>query len=176
MAGKAPTGHRGEHWQVTPGRLFERFHAFTSERIEADLAALPDARETIGGISVLRCVASSTPSERLRWKLRHAGLIDLFQPHVFSSDMVRNGKPAPDLFLYTAASMGVSPVECLVVEDSANGVLAGKAASMQVVCFTGGRHCMDGHADALISCGADVIVESFAGLRGAIERLSPPPS
>jgi HAD superfamily hydrolase (TIGR01509 family) len=162
--------------KTLPADFFDRLHAFAAERIEADLAALPDARETIEGIPAPRCVASSTPSERLRWKLRHAGLIDLFQPHVFSSDMVRNGKPAPDLFLHAAASMGISPVECLVVEDSANGVLAGKAAGMKVVGFTGGRHCIDGHADVLIGCGADVIVESFAGLRGAIERLGLPPA
>jgi HAD superfamily hydrolase (TIGR01509 family) len=162
--------------RALPLDFFDRMHAFAAEKIEADLAALPDARETICQIMALRCVASSTPSERLRWKLRHAGLIDLFVPHIFSSDMVKNGKPAPDLFLHAAASTGVSPAECLVVEDSANGVLAAKAANMSVVGFTGGNHCLAGHGNILLDCGADIIVESFAKLTGAIETFSPAPA
>ena len=156
-----------------PVDFFDRMHAFCGQRIEASLAAISGAEETIGRITTLRCVASSTPSERLRWKLGRTGLIDLFGPHIFSSDMVKNGKPAPDLFLHAAATMGVSPAECLVVEDSANGVLAAKAANMQVVGFTAGGHCLAGHGDILRSSGADVIVESYADLLGAIEIFTP---
>ena len=50
--------------------------------------------------------------------------------------MVVNGKPEPDLFLHAAGTMGVHPGECIVVEDSVNGVLAGKAAGMRVIGFT----------------------------------------
>ncbi len=158
--------------KALPADFFDRLHAFAVAKIETGLAALPDAYETIDAIAMRRCVASSTPSPRLRWKLQRAGLIDLFGPHIFSSDMVVNGKPAPDLFLHAAATMSVDPADCLVVEDSANGVLAGKAAGMKVVGLTAGGHCMDGHADILLDSGADIIVDSYAGLAGAIEKFS----
>lgn len=159
--------------KALPVDFFDRMHAFGGQRIEAGLAAVPGAMETISRITALRCVASSTPSERLRWKLQRTGLIDLFGSHVFSSDMVKNGKPAPDLFLHAAATIGVSPAECLVIEDSANGVLAAKAANMRVVGFTAGGHCLAGHGDILKACGADVIVDGYAGLIGAVEAFGP---
>ena len=50
-----------------------------------------------------------------------------------SSDEVPHGKPAPDVYLVAASQLGVDPGRCLVVEDSINGVKAGKAAGMFVV-------------------------------------------
>jgi beta-phosphoglucomutase-like phosphatase (HAD superfamily) len=54
--------------------------------------------------------------------------------------MGARGKPAPDLFLYTASVMGAEPANCLVIEDSLNGLRAARAAGMQVWRFTGGSH------------------------------------
>ena len=54
--------------------------------------------------------------------------------------MVARGKPAPDLFLYAAETLGYAPAACLVVEDSPAGITAAKAAGMRVVAFTGGSH------------------------------------
>lgn len=52
---------------------------------------------------------------------------------VVSSDEVAHGKPAPDVYLEAARRLGVAPAECLVVEDSINGLRAGKAAGMTTV-------------------------------------------
>ena len=54
--------------------------------------------------------------------------------------MVERGKPAPDLFLLAAQQMGAEPGNCLVIEDSLNGIRAGLAAGMEVYRFTGGSH------------------------------------
>ena len=50
-----------------------------------------------------------------------------------SAENVKYGKPHPEIFLTTAASLGAKPEECLVLEDSIFGVIAGKAASMKVI-------------------------------------------
>ena len=52
---------------------------------------------------------------------------------IASSDEVPLGKPSPDVYLLAARRLGVAPARCLVVEDSLNGVRAGKAAGMTVV-------------------------------------------
>jgi HAD superfamily hydrolase (TIGR01509 family) len=52
---------------------------------------------------------------------------------VCSSDEVRRGKPAPDVFLLAAERLAVAPGECVAIEDSANGIAAAKAAGMRVV-------------------------------------------
>jgi beta-phosphoglucomutase-like phosphatase (HAD superfamily) len=77
-------------------------------------------------------IASSAHPEVIRAALRATGLAGLFDV-VVSSDDVATGKPAPDVYLEAARRLGVAPERCLVVEDSRNGVLAGRAAGMRVV-------------------------------------------
>jgi beta-phosphoglucomutase-like phosphatase (HAD superfamily) len=55
-----------------------------------------------------------------------------------------------------------------VIEDSANGVLAGVAAGMTVIGFAGGGHCVDGHADMLCAAGAATVITDFADLDAAV--------
>lgn len=51
---------------------------------------------------------------------------------VWTSDEAKAGKPAPDVYLRVAESLGVDPARCLVFEDVPNGILAGKNAGMKV--------------------------------------------
>jgi beta-phosphoglucomutase-like phosphatase (HAD superfamily) len=69
--------------------------------------------------------------------------------------MVARGKPAPDLFLHAARSLGAEPARCLVIEDSEAGVAAAKSAGMAVWRFIGGSHLRERSA-ALLAAGADV--------------------
>jgi beta-phosphoglucomutase-like phosphatase (HAD superfamily) len=67
-------------------------------------------------------------------------------------------KPAPDLFLAAADALSVSPATCLVVEDSARGIAAGRAAGMTVVGFTAYT------GPNSLRVGADAYLSSFEGL------------
>ena len=51
---------------------------------------------------------------------------------IWTSDEAKVGKPAPDVYLKVAESLGVEPARCLVFEDVPNGILAGKNAGMKV--------------------------------------------
>src|SRR4029079_13051043 len=77
-------------------------------------------------------LASSSHAEVIGAALDATGLRDVFTV-VVSSDEVAHGKPAPDVYLEAALRLGIAPASCLVVEDSFNGVRAGKAAGMFVV-------------------------------------------
>ncbi len=115
-----------------------------------------------------RAVASSSRAEVLSAKLGRLGLLPHLLPHVYSGDDVAEGKPAPDLFLHAARALGVEPSDCLVVEDSVNGVVAGVAAGMAVCAFTAGGHCFDGHEARLREAGAGISAATFAELRAAL--------
>jgi beta-phosphoglucomutase-like phosphatase (HAD superfamily) len=78
--------------------------------------------------------------ERIRLSLAKTGLIDYFEPNIFSASMVEKGKPEPDLFLHAAAVMGFAPGDCIVIEDSPAGIQAAHSAGMKVFAFTGGSH------------------------------------
>ena len=68
-------------------------------------------------------VATSSPLDRTKKYLTQVGLVDEFDALV-SGHMVEHGKPAPDIYLYAASQLGLSPEECLVLEDSPTGLLA----------------------------------------------------
>jgi beta-phosphoglucomutase-like phosphatase (HAD superfamily) len=74
----------------------------------------------------------------LRFKLGLTGLAERFSGRLFSADDVAHAKPDPAVFLFAAASMGVRPDRCAVIEDSVSGVEAGLAAGMCVFAFSGG--------------------------------------
>ncbi len=147
-------------------RLFERFR---DELLPmAGIAELLDALRAHG---VKICVASSSRPPRLEVTLGVTGLWDRLAPNVFSATMVSRGKPAPDLFLLASQRMNVPPTRCLVVEDSATGVTAARAAGMRVVGFTGGSHCREGHSDRLIAAGAQAVYADMVSLGSALQSL-----
>lgn len=72
---------------------------------------------------------TSTRRERALQKLARCGLLPYFDAVVTGSD-VAHPKPAPDIYLLAASTLGVGPGECVVLEDSAAGVRAALAAGM----------------------------------------------
>lgn len=78
-------------------------------------------------------VASNGKHEKMRKTLGNTGLLPFFTGRMFSATDVAAGKPAPDLFLYAAQSMGVEPERCIVIEDSPPGARAAHAAGMKLV-------------------------------------------
>jgi HAD superfamily hydrolase (TIGR01509 family) len=95
---------------------------------------LPGAVETVGRLagSLPLGLASSAHPAVIAAAL-HGGGLASFVAAVAASDEVAHGKPSPDVYLLAAERLGVAPRTCLVVEDSLNGILAGRAAGMTVV-------------------------------------------
>jgi HAD superfamily hydrolase (TIGR01509 family) len=77
-------------------------------------------------------IASSSNRELIDLVSDLAGIADVLTATV-SSEEAGRGKPAPDVFLRTAELLGVEPEDCVVIEDSANGIRAGVAAGMPVI-------------------------------------------
>ncbi|MCU0900783.1 MAG: HAD family hydrolase [Cypionkella sp.] len=117
------------------------------DAFERRLSIMPGVAQTIADLAVPCCVATSSSPRRVQLSLRIVGLWDRLGPVTFTSSLVPRGKPAPDLFLHVAERMGVSPAQCLVIEDSLSGVQAGLAAGMQVWRFVGGSHLGPGAPD-----------------------------
>ncbi|HEY2071041.1 MAG TPA: HAD-IA family hydrolase [Rhizomicrobium sp.] len=121
------------------GEIRPRMKARYAEASD-QLAAVPGAAQAVDAVRVLKAVASSSTTQALEYKLKLTGLWDRFAPHIYSAEHVAHAKPAPDLFLHAADALSVAPAECLVIEDSVNGVRAGHAAGMRVWGFMGGGH------------------------------------
>jgi HAD superfamily hydrolase (TIGR01509 family) len=140
--------------------LFARFRAGLRpvDGVEAAIAALP----------CRRCVASSSAPDRLHLALEVSGLAPLFGEHVFSAAQVAHGKPAPDLFLFAARTIGAQPQRCIVIEDSPLGVEAGRAAGMSVIGFAGASHATEELARRLADAGACQVIRAMDALPACI--------
>ncbi|MDL2252899.1 HAD family phosphatase [Ruminococcaceae bacterium OttesenSCG-928-I18] len=115
------------------------------------------------GRGLAAALVSSSASRDLLTVLNRFHLHGLFGA-VVPVDLVQNPKPAPDGYLRAAELLGVSPAECVVVEDSATGIRAGKNAGMLVVGFKGGGVEQD-------VSGADRQAGSFAELERKLDDL-----
>lgn len=135
---------------------------------KTDLKPIPGIAETLDALALLnlpRCVASSSQPERIRLSLAITGILDKLEPHIFSASMVKNGKPAPDLFLYAADQMGVTPENCIVIEDSPAGIEAAQRAGMTVFAFTGGSHAaVPGYRERIDALSPDLIFDAMPDL------------
>ncbi|NKC01222.1 MAG: HAD-IA family hydrolase [Pseudomonadales bacterium] len=145
--------------------FFDELDDFTTARLQDQLVSVDGARSVIEGFSHQRCVASSSSPDGLVWKLSHTQLLDLFDENLFSTHLVEKGKPEPDLFLHAAHTMGFEPAECIVIEDSVNGVVAAKRAGMKAIGFTAASHCLEGHDITLSKGGADMVAGSYRELK-----------
>lgn len=138
-------------------------------RMEADLQAIDGIHALLDRLpDSPKAVASSSSAPRLFRKLELTNLTSYFGEHIYSGDFVENGKPAPDLFLYSAEKLGVDPAGCLVIEDSVNGVLAGVAAGMDVWGFTGGGHADEALGHRLKAAGASRVFDSHHAMAAAL--------
>lgn len=118
--------------------IMDEQNAIKIERIRTlDLAPIDGIPELIGELKahgIKLALASSSPPAFIE------AVLDKFQLRpqfdcVVSGEEVERGKPAPDVFLRAAERLGVEPVDCVVLEDSAHGVKAAKAAGMTCIGF-----------------------------------------
>lgn len=165
---------RSEFGALAPDHFPDEIRRRVTARFARELKAIAGVRAAIESLPQPRCVASSSGLERIRSSLTFAGLIDLFEGRLYSSNMVARGKPAPDIFLHAAREMAVAPERCIVIEDSVVGATGAVAAGARVIGFSGGTHVRDkvAHAEKLRAVGVGVVIDDMRRLRDTIERFS----
>ncbi len=108
------------------------------EKIKRDFPLIDGVCKTISEIKYSQCLATGTPLQHLKIKIKLSGLESIFNNNnTFSSSMVEKGKPEPDLFLLAAKTMGYKPEDCIVIEDSIAGLTAAIKANMTPIAFVG---------------------------------------
>ena len=123
--------------------------------LERELQPVPGVRSAIDALvaaGVSLAVGSQGSHQKMKLTLGVTGLLPYFEGRIFSASQVAQPKPAPDLFLLAAETLGFSPAQTVVVEDSTRGVKAALAAGMRILGYTAsvGR-------DAIIAAGAEPI-------------------
>lgn len=127
---------------------------------EQGLLPMPGVLELIRNLheaGVLLAVASSSPRETIEYNMELLGIRDCLDT-IVSGLECEKGKPEPEIYLKAAANLGTHPDECVVIEDSSNGVKAGKAAGMYCHAY------VPPQAYKQDVSSADNMLESFEGL------------
>jgi len=154
-----------------PESLPDDIRARDREIFKERLQAVSGIHEALDHLPTPRCVASNGSLGKMEFTLGLTQLYDKLAPHIFSAEMVKEGKPEPDLYLLAAEKMGVAPERCVVVEDSLVGITAAHRAGMRVLAFAGATHGGDDHITALEESPALLIFEDMHQLPSLLKDL-----
>ncbi len=138
----------------------EWLHEFRGRRNEALVEGLLPIRGAVEAVTQIHTlyegrIACASGADRFKvdLQLEKCGLMPFFKGHIFSGHELPRSKPAPDVYLAAAASLGVDPKRCAVVEDTVTGVAAGVAAGATVFGYSPPEAGHDA-PDALLKAGA----------------------
>jgi beta-phosphoglucomutase len=148
--------------QIPVSELIEQNHK-ESFRYLSEIEHIPIMPGLVGLLEKLQAkkypmaVASSSTPEIINLILSRTNLKKYFQV-IVSAEETGKSKPEPDVFFLAAEKLGIKPVNCIVVEDSPNGIEAAQAAGMICVAYQGPG------ADAQQQKNADAVIRNYAQL------------
>ncbi len=158
-----------EHGVWLPASYASRHAELVEQIFRRELKPMPGVVPLLSALRLPFCVGSNSSLARLAMTFEVTGLGPFFQGRVFSGEQVKEGKPAPDLFLHAAASCGIAPRNCLVIEDSPVGVTAAVKAGMPVIGFVGGGHASPALREHLLQAGANEVVNEFSRIASHLQ-------
>ena len=120
-----------------PEDFAERWDEALHVALDVEARPVEGIPELLRSLPVPYCVASNGEPMHMQRGLTAAGLMPLVEGRLFSAALVEHPKPAPDVYLHAAQTMGVAPRACAVVEDTPTGTRAGLAAGMRVFGYIG---------------------------------------
>lgn len=122
--------------------------AFWKEQVEMDMDFMRrNGLEIFDGVEDLvkklpkKCIATNGIKSKTVLKLEVIGFWNKYfnDNNIFTADMVKIGKPEPDLFLFAAKKMGEKKENCIIIEDSISGITAANKAGIDVIVFLGSK-------------------------------------
>jgi len=130
-----------EHWKTTSYIIENQIINKMIDLINEEGKLIAGVKETLLFVKSNKkiALASSSPRALIEAVLKKTEIESLFDG-IFSAENETHGKPHPAVYLTAAHNMSSNPSTCLVIEDSLNGVIAGKAANMTVICIPEKSH------------------------------------
>ena len=142
-----------------PDNFESEYRERSFEAFKTQVKPMEGVVDFIEKLKIPYCVASSGPVEKIRLNLETAGLLDKFENKIFSAYQINSWKPDPGIFLFAAKEMGFEVKDCIVVEDSKAGVMAGIRGGFKVYGFVN-----DNNFDDLKNEGA-IVFSSYDELK-----------
>jgi len=116
-----------------PKNFVEQYRKLTYKTFKKELQPINGVKNFLENTTIPICVASSGPYEKIVENLKTTNLLNHFGKNIFSSYEIQSWKPEPEIFLYAASKMGFNPQECLVIEDSLDGIRAALKGGFNII-------------------------------------------
>lgn len=121
-----------------PDNFESEYRKKSFEAFRTQVKPMEGIVEFLNKLKIPYGVASSGPVDKIRLNLEVSGLLDKFENKIFSSYQIKSWKPDPGIFLHAAKEMGFEVKDCIVIEDSKAGVIAGIQGGFKVYGFANG--------------------------------------
>lgn len=145
-------------------------HMFETE-FEEILEPISGMPELLASQNLPLSIVSNSHVAGVTLSLRKSGIHNISQGRIYSSEHVTQPKPAPDVYELAIREIGLPKDQLIVVEDSAAGVTAAKAAGLTVIGFLGASHIFEGHDEKLRKIGVDYLVKDATELSTLFAQL-----
>lgn len=176
------THHTGSTFMQVLDKYLSATHTLEEQRdimlaVEQEVAdnvvAISGVDEMLKQVSVPKSIVSNSFVQTVRDAVKKVEISHYFTGNIFSSELVANPKPAPDVYILALEKLGLHPDQLLVVEDSLTGARAAMQAGLEVIGFVGASHILPGHDSRLQNLGVTTIARDMNDL-GVIlhERLA----
>lgn len=147
-----------------PPDLEQRKDVAMLETYHRELRPVAGVVEMLQRLHLPRSIGTNGPRARALEALRITGLDRFFGDRLTTFEDVKEGKPAPDIYLLAAQRAGFAPADCLVVEDSPTGATAALRAGCKLVGFTGVAHDVAAKEEELKAAGVKTIIHDMSDL------------
>jgi HAD superfamily hydrolase (TIGR01509 family) len=161
-----------EYKRPLPPDLAARKDGMMLDLYRRDLKPVPGVIPMLNKLKLPKSIGTNGPRARAMEALRMTGLEPFFGDRLTTYEDVKNGKPAPDIYLLAAQRAGFNPAHCLVVEDSATGVTSALAAGCKVIGFTGVAHDPVAKAKELQKLGVPHVIHDMGELLDSISPIT----
>lgn len=149
---------------IPPESFFKDFLLARDKALAERVSAIPNILHFITAIqraNIPFAVASGADLHKMTITLGRTGLLSAFKGRMFGKDNVVRSKPAPDVYLLAAKTIGVDINRCVIIEDTVTGVTAGVAAGATVIGYAGAQHT---DANNLLAAGACAVIKDIMSL------------
>ena len=141
------------------------------DQVSAEVELIKGVDKMLDKLIINKSVVSNSSVRTVIHALQVTGIAHHFQAGIYSSELVEHPKPAPDVYQFACESIGCTPSEIIVIEDSLSGATAALAAGLNVVGFVGASHILPGHVEKLLALGVKNIASTTKKLESILQPL-----
>ncbi len=141
------------------------------QKVVANVDTIQGVKEMLQSITIPMSIVSNSAIWQVKEEIEQTKIDHYFTGHIFSSELVENPKPAPDVYNLAVEKLGLEKTEVLVIEDSITGATAALAAGLQVIGFAGASHILPGHKKNLLKLGVFQVADTMEELGEIINKL-----